>query len=80
MPNQWFVSALKVNFSEGSVRRVPWSILNDAPTEGSIADRGSQAGAMAAGQDSLFTFTVEVQLRYTADRPSPATETEDGTA
>lgn len=76
MPNTWFVSAQKVNFSEGSVRRVPWSILNDAPTDGHTTDRSGQA---AAGQESLFTFTVEIRLRYTAERPSPPTETEDGT-
>jgi hypothetical protein len=77
MANTWFVSAEKVIFSEGSVRRVPWSILNDAPTEGNIGDRSTQS--VGAGQDSLFTFTVELLLRYTAEKPSPATETEDGT-
>ncbi|HNZ47775.1 MAG TPA: type IV pilus assembly protein PilM [Candidatus Hydrogenedentes bacterium] len=79
MPNTWYVSASRVIFSEGSVRRVPWSILNDAPTEGGITDRGAPGGAGAQGKESLFTFTIEVALHYTADKPSPPTPTEDGT-
>lgn len=70
LPSNVFVSAEEVIFSEASVRRVPWNVLYDAPTDGGERVRSD---AVRAGEPALYSFTVEVKLRYTTERPERAT-------
>ena len=76
LPNNWYLSAADVVFSEASVQRVPWNILYDAPTGGAIG--GRTGTAVPAGSPALYSFTVEVRFRRTQDRPSAAAQQAGG--
>lgn len=66
MPDNRYVSVEDVFFSEASVRRVPWGILYEAPTDGGA---GGRSGELRPGDPALYSFTIEIKLRYTQDRP-----------
>ena len=86
LPNGMFLSAEKVVFSEGSVQKVSWDTLYNAPVEGGAigAGAGGRGGSTAnyqqaaQGAQSLFTFTVEVKFRRDKDRPSPNKDQKPG--
>ena len=86
LPNGMFLSAEKVVFSEGSVQKVSWDTLYNAPVEGGAvgaAGGGGRGGAAnyqqaAQGAQSLFTFTVEVKFRRDKERPSPNKDQKQG--
>jgi type IV pilus assembly protein PilM len=78
LPNGMFLSAEKVVFSEGTVQKVPWETLYNAPVDSGIVGGGPGSGGRAgntnyqqAGAPSLFSFTIEVKFRRDKDRPSP---------
>ncbi len=64
LPNNWYVSIEEHRFRQ-SVQRVPWEILYEAPVDGVASGR-----TVAAGAPSLFSFSVEVKLRYSQERPN----------
>jgi hypothetical protein len=84
LPNGMFLSADKVVFSEGSVQKVPYETLYNAPVDSGVVG-GGPGGARAGGGNyqqagqgaqSLFSFKVEVKFRRTKDRPTANREPE----
>ncbi len=76
MPNGMFLSAEKVIFSEGSVQKVAWEALYNAPVDGAVAGGPAGGGRNAGGNyqqaaQGIFSFTVEVKFRRDKNRVAP---------
>lgn len=78
LPNGMFLSVEKVVFSEGSVQKVSWDTLYNAPVDSGVA--GGVPGGRSAGSNfqptaqaaqGIFSFTVEVKFRRTKNRVEP---------
>jgi type IV pilus assembly protein PilM len=82
LPNGMFLSAEKVVFSEGSVQKVSWDILYNAPVDSGLAAGGGGGNRSGGGNfqqaaqaaQSLFSFSVEVKFRRTKNRLAPNKE------
>ena len=86
LPSGMFLSAEKVVFSEGTVQKVSWNTLYNAPVDAGIVSGGPGGGRLAGtnyqqsaqGTQSLFSFRVEVKFRRTKDRPAPNANKKQG--
>ncbi len=75
LPNNWFLFVEEMSFSQASVARVPWDVLYDAPLDGTASAR-----TVGPGVPALYSFTVEVRLRRSRERPSVEQQAREGGA
>ncbi len=76
LPNRQYISVKRVDFSEASVQKAPWSVLYNAPAN--TATGGQQQSSQDAGawnpetDQSIYSFALVVEFEQTKEKPKAA--------
>ncbi len=76
LPNRQYITVKRVDFSEASVQKAPWSVLYNAPANaaGGPRQQSSQdVGAWNPDTDqSIYSFALVVEFEQTKEKPKAA--------